>query len=94
MTKEQRLDLSALIRLLRKANQNLTNHSNLNRLLINALVASHPAPEVLARAIEHEKEKFLAHALPRDRMTDEQIDFIQKNAARIAAELRARRRRS
>ena len=92
MAKAQRPDLAALVRELRRTKLQLTNHTNLNRLLVNALVASNPAPEVLARAIEHEKERFLAHALPREKMTDEQIDFILKNAARTDSELQARGR--
>jgi hypothetical protein len=58
--------------------------------LVNALVASHPAPGVLAHAIEQEKEKFLAHALPREKMTEQQIDFIVSSAARVLSQIRGR----
>ena len=85
-------DLAAIVRELRQTKLRLSNHTNLNRLLVNALVASHPAPAVLARAIDHEKEKILAQALPQEKMTDSQIDYITKNVERIVADLQGRKR--
>lgn len=86
----QQPDLPAVVRELRQTKLRLSDHMNLNRLLVNALVASHPASAVLALAIESEKEKFLAQALPQEKMTDSQIDYIMKNVHGIVAKQQAR----
>jgi len=58
---------------------------------VNALIASHPKPDVLAKASESGKERFLPYALPQEKVRDQQITYIETNAARIVSALQQRK---
>jgi hypothetical protein len=59
----KQMNFAPLVREFRQAKHSLTNHSNLKRPLVNALIASQWNPDALAKAIEKEKAKFVAQHL-------------------------------
>ncbi len=59
----------------------VTNENLELRLLVNALLFSHPNLEQLASSIEQEKEIFLSMGAPSN-ISDESLSYVRKKALR------------
>jgi len=66
----------------------LSNENNAHKLLLDALVESHPDPTALAAALEKQIDNFMAAALPQD-LSDADIEAVREPAARAAARSRS-----